>query len=42
MSEKQTPTLSHTGICTSDAKRSIRFYTEALGFVHERSIEQPA
>jgi predicted enzyme related to lactoylglutathione lyase len=39
MSDKQTATISHIGICTSDAKRSIRFYTGALGFAHERSIE---
>jgi predicted enzyme related to lactoylglutathione lyase len=32
-------TVSHIGICTADAGRSIRFYTQALGFVHERFIE---
>jgi predicted enzyme related to lactoylglutathione lyase len=34
-----TTTISHIGICTADAARSIRFYTQALGFVHERSID---
>ena len=32
--------ISHIGICTADAARSIRFYTEALGFVHDRSIDE--
>jgi catechol 2,3-dioxygenase-like lactoylglutathione lyase family enzyme len=26
------PTFSHFGICVSDLDRSLRFYTEALGF----------
>jgi catechol 2,3-dioxygenase-like lactoylglutathione lyase family enzyme len=26
------PTFSHFGICVSDLARSLRFYTEALGF----------
>ncbi|GAB3104173.1 VOC family protein [Aestuariicella hydrocarbonica] len=30
--------LLHIGICTSDLQRSLRFYTEALGFVHEREV----
>ena len=32
--------ISHIGICTTDAAHSIRFYTEALGFVHDRSIDE--
>lgn len=39
MSLKPTATISHIGICTSNVDRSIRFYTEALGFVLERSID---
>ena len=30
---------SHIGICTSDLERSTRFYTEALGFREEYSLE---
>lgn len=40
MSQQPGMTLSHIGICVSDPERSIRFYTEALGFVHERSIDE--
>lgn len=35
-----TASISHIGICTSDLERSLRFYTEALGFVLERSIDE--
>lgn len=31
--------LSHIGICTADLDQSLRFYTEALGFALERSID---
>jgi lactoylglutathione lyase len=31
-------TFSHVGICTSDLERSIRFYVEALGFEHLRTV----
>ena len=39
MSGPATVSLSHVGICTSDVERSVHFYTEALGFVLERSID---
>lgn len=39
MSKKPSVTISHIGICTSNVEHSIRFYTEALGFSLERSIE---
>lgn len=32
--------FSHFGICCADPERSLRFYTEALGFTHKRSIEE--
>jgi predicted enzyme related to lactoylglutathione lyase len=32
-------TISHIGICCSNVEQSIAFYTGALGFVHERSID---
>lgn len=35
-----TTVVSHIGICTSDLERSLRFYTEALGFVIDRSIDE--
>jgi catechol 2,3-dioxygenase-like lactoylglutathione lyase family enzyme len=31
--------ISHVGICTSNLERSVRFYTEALGFVLEYYVE---
>lgn len=40
MSQKPGVTISHIGICTSNVENSIRFYTEALGFSLERSIEE--
>lgn len=39
MSQNPTATLSHIGICISNINNSIQFYTEALGFVQERTIE---
>ncbi len=30
--------ILHVGICCSDLDRSLAFYTEALGFSHERDI----
>jgi len=39
MSQNPTATLSHIGICTSNVDNSIQFYTEALGFVRERTLE---
>jgi predicted enzyme related to lactoylglutathione lyase len=39
MSLHPTASISHIGICTSDIDRSVRFYTEALGFVLDRSID---
>lgn len=32
--------MAHIGICTSDAEKSVKFYTEALGFTLERSIPE--
>ncbi len=40
MSQHPTVTISHIGICTSNIERSIQFYTEALGFVVEQSIDE--
>lgn len=40
MSQSPTVTLSHIGICTSDLEQSLRFYTEALGFTLDRSIDE--
>jgi len=34
--------LSHVGVCVSDMQRSIRFYTETLGFALAKSIEAGA
>jgi lactoylglutathione lyase len=35
----ETPmTFSHVGVCVSDLERSIRFYSEALGFEHLRTV----
>jgi lactoylglutathione lyase len=31
--------LSHVAICTADLERSVRFYTQALGFAVERTVE---
>jgi predicted enzyme related to lactoylglutathione lyase len=31
--------ISHIGICTSNVELSVRFYSQALGFVHERSLK---
>ena len=32
-------TISHIGICCANIEESIAFYTGALGFTHERSID---
>ena len=40
MNEAASVSISHIGICVADVERSVRFYTEALGFVLERSIEE--
>ena len=40
MSE-QASVLNHTGICVSDAERSVRFYTEVFGFRYWREFEPP-
>lgn len=34
--------FSHLGICVADLDRSLRFYTEALGFSLKRTIESLA
>ena len=39
MSEPLDVRISHIGLCTSDIEHSLRFYTEALGFVLDRSID---
>jgi len=33
--------LNHTGVCVSDADRSVRFYTEVFGFQYWREFEAP-
>ena len=40
MNPQPSVALSHIGICTSSLERSLRFYTEALGFVLDRSIDE--
>ncbi len=40
MSQPSGVTVAHIGICTSDIERSARFYTEALGFSLEHSIDE--
>src|SRR5215471_13771412 len=40
MSE-QAAVLNHTGLCVSDAERSVRFYTEVFGFRYWRDFEPP-
>lgn len=42
MSSKPSVAISHIGVCTSDLERSLAFYTEALGFELDRSIEEVA
>ncbi len=32
----------HVGLCVSDLARSRRFYTEALGFAHDRELKLPS
>lgn len=40
MSEQPSVVLSHIGICTSNLEQSLKFYTEALGFTLDRSIDE--
>ena len=39
MSKPPVISVSHIGICTSNLEQSVRFYTEALGFALDRSID---
>ncbi len=39
MNSHPTTKFSHIGICISDLERSVRFYTEALGFVLDHYID---
>jgi predicted enzyme related to lactoylglutathione lyase len=39
MSDSPKLSISHVGICTSNLERSVRFYTEALGFVPEYYVD---
>lgn len=34
--------VTHVGLCVSDLARSRRFYTEALGFTHDRELKLPS
>ena len=38
---EQAAVLNHTGLCVSDAERSVRFYTDVLGFRYWREFEPP-
>src|SRR5262245_43726491 len=38
---EQVAVLNHTGICVSEAERSVRFYTEVFGFQYWREFEPP-
>ncbi len=38
MTHKPQTSLMHIAICTSDLDKSLNFYTQALGFEHEREI----
>lgn len=40
MSQQPAVALSHIGICTANLDQSLKFYTDALGFVLERSIDE--
>ncbi|TAL00832.1 MAG: VOC family protein [Rhodospirillaceae bacterium] len=39
MNPNPTMSFSHIGICISNLERSVRFYTEALGFVLKHYVE---
>ncbi len=38
MSESVTSRFLHIGVCVADSRKSIDFYTNALGFTHERDV----
>jgi predicted enzyme related to lactoylglutathione lyase len=40
MSQNPIVALSHIGICTADVERSLKFYTEGLGFTLDSSIPE--
>ncbi len=40
MSQLPAIAISHIGLCSADLDRSLRFYTEGLGFTLERSIDE--
>lgn len=39
MTESPRISVSHVGVCASDLARSVRFYTEALGFVLDYYVD---
>ena len=39
MSEHDVVRVSHVAVCTSDLERAIGFYTEALGFAYEFTVD---
>ena len=39
MSGRPGVSVSHFGICVSDEERSLRFYTEALGFEFDHTVD---
>lgn len=41
MSQPNAVAVSHIGICTADVDRSVRFYTEALGFQFDAARSIP-
>jgi len=40
MTEAPPTAVLHIGVCTSDLERSLRFYTEALGFTVKRYVDE--